>query len=72
MNTMFSYNLSQALDMAKLHQAAILREFQQSELVRDALAAQATDEQATRRFFRLYRLRHWLYRLAPRMARAML
>jgi len=71
MSCMF-YNDSQAYQMAQIHQKALLKEFSQPAELRDGLQARQEGAQAQRRFFRLYRLRHWLYRLAPRMARAFL
>jgi hypothetical protein len=68
--SIFSYNVSTDLQMAQLHQAQIRREFQQ--IAESRHAASEAPETAQRRFRLMYRIRHWVYRLAPRMARTFL
>jgi hypothetical protein len=66
LNPMFSQ--THGLDMAKMHQAAIRQEIAQGREARALRAQEASD----RHFHLMYQVRHWLHRLAPRMARAML
>lgn len=68
--SMFSYNVSTDLQMAQLHQAQIRREFRQ--IAESRRTAGQAPETAKRRFRLMYRIRHWVWRLAPRMARTFL
>lgn len=66
------YNVSQSLQMVQWHQQEMRKEFTRIAAARDAQQAQAAERKALRRFHLMYRVRYFLHRMAPRMARAML
>lgn len=66
------YNVSQSLQMVQLHQQEMRKEFTRIAVARNVAQAQEAERKALRRFQIMYRVRHWMHRMAPRMARAML
>lgn len=64
--------LFERFELAKVEQQ-VLRHTLETERKQKALARMILAERAEqRRFLLMYQVRHWLHRLAPRMARAML
>jgi hypothetical protein len=66
------YNESQAYMFAKLHQEMLQREFHLKARDREQLRTLMAERTAQRQFRLMYRVRHWLHRLAPGLARTML
>ena len=68
---MFEYNQPYGFEMAKLRQEMMLREYLTMQRERRQ-AREATAEQETLRKFRLmYRVRHWMHRIVPALARGL-
>jgi hypothetical protein len=72
MSFLHDANPSQGYMMAQLHQQELRKEFARRSRERDAVEVLTQAAKAERRFHLMYKVRHWLHRLAPRMARAML
>lgn len=67
---MFDLFAPEALTLAQLRQAQIRTEFLQTRKEAQLAQTLLADELETRRFRRLYTIRHWMHRVAPRLARA--
>ncbi|HLN60672.1 MAG TPA: hypothetical protein VK464_03900 [Symbiobacteriaceae bacterium] len=63
------YNVSQSYQMVQFHQQEMRKEFARTAPVRDAMAVQAAERKAMRRFRLMYRVRRWMHLLAPGVAR---
>ena len=56
--------------LAQLQQQALLTILENQAKDRDLAQTVLQERAAERRFLRMYRLRHWLHRMAPRIARS--
>ncbi|HYG60478.1 MAG TPA: hypothetical protein VD902_20595 [Symbiobacteriaceae bacterium] len=65
---MLQMNMSENMQMVKIKHAMLLREAEQARLARQV----SKPDHQYRQFHLMYRVRHVLYRLAPRMARTIL
>jgi|GEM_PF-4064615 len=69
---MFEHNQSHSYELVKLRHDLMLREVERNRRDREFAAALAAKHQGPRRFNVIYRVRCWMHRMVPGLARLML
>jgi hypothetical protein len=69
---MFQFAMQDRLEMAKAHQAMIVSEVRAARMAQRQVAETLKEQKALRRFQMMFRVRRWMHRWMPRVARVML
>lgn len=69
---MFQFDMYERLEAAKARQAMIVSDIRAARMAQQQVAELLKERKALRRFHIMFRVRRWLHRWMPRVARVML